>query len=91
MSSLATDDHAQRGLASTGHTRINLLAGGFDHHHAAGLECLPNVHRGKASLGRQLGYELRLSQIAGRMCVTRSALTQSITTKNPTRESGALR
>ena len=62
-----SDDHEKRRLDPTGDACVDLPVGAVDLLDASPVECRSNGDHGEASLGRQLGYELRLSQIAGRM------------------------
>ncbi|NOL47259.1 hypothetical protein SynMITS9220_01136 [Synechococcus sp. MIT S9220] len=62
-----SDEHEKRGLDPTGDACVDLPVGAVDLLDASPVECRSNGDHGEASLGRQLGYELRLSQIAGRM------------------------
>ena len=62
-----SDDHEKRRLDPTGDACVDLPVGAVDLLDASPVECRSKGDHGEASLGRQLGYELRLSQIAGRM------------------------
>ena len=57
-----SDDHAQRGLASTGHPRINLPSGRVDLLDASSVECRSNRDHGEAGLGRHLEHEHEVSE-----------------------------